>query len=558
MFVVLPTFHFLFWCAGSVLDVSAGRLDPAFLENQDETVLRGSIVPAGDSERIKPTLSISSPSPGQRWSNAVFVLKGTAKDNVRVDEVRYKLNGEDWEEASTSNRWTNWTATVRLSPGTNVVRVYARDTSGNRSLTNARTFSYVLTAPFQLKIQGAGTVTPLSSGEPLEIGRRYTIAAAPRPDNFFSNWVGSATTTNRTLSFFWASNFSLTANFFTNPFIALRGTYTGLHQLADEPAWDSSGLFTVTLRPAGTYSGKLYVAGASYPLSGTFDQSLGSMKRVVRPGTNELLIRLQLLEGSDELSGVVSNAHFVSRLVGYRSGFATTKPATNLAGRYTAILSGGGDPATSPFGQGFATVAVASSGNVVIKGKLADGAAVAQIAPLAADGHVAFHAPLYSRRGSIFGWLDFTNTTETDLTGPLLWTKTPTTGGNFYRAGFANTVNALGSRYIATQKPLLNFSNAIVLLEGGNLGAPLTNDVILSPLNRVTVLPTNVHRLVLTPSVPAGTFSGTFHNPATGRISPIKGALLQKQNAGSGFLLGTNQSGRVFFGLPEDYWLIAR
>ena len=561
MFSVVRSSQVLLWGAVLVLTVSGGTPDPGFLHRQDEAALRAGldfVEAGGDSERVRPTVSITSPTTGQRWSNAVFVLKGTAKDNVRVAEVLYRLNEEDWEEASTTNRWTNWTATVRLLPGTNTVRVYAKDTSGNRSLTNARTFSYVLTTPLQLTIQGAGTVTSLKPGQSLELGKRYTLKATPRPNNFFSNWVGSVTSTNRTLSFFCTSNFNVTANFVTNPFIALRGTYTGLHQLPDEPVWDSAGLFTLTLRSTGAYSGRLYLAGASYPFSGAFDQSLASRKRILRSGTNELLVSMQLLEGSDEITGSVSNANFFTRLSGYRSGFSTAKPATNLVGKYTAIFSGGGDPVTSPFGQSYATLTVANSGSVTIKGTLADGTAVAQIVPLAANGHMAFHAALYTRRGSIFGWLGFTDTEETDLTGPLLWTKLPVTSGNYYRGGFANTVNTLGSRYIATRKPVLNFGNAIVRLEGGNLTMPLSNDAVLSPLNRVTIVSTNVHRLTLTPSASAGTFTGTFHNPATGKTSPIKGALLQKQNAGGGFLLGTNQSGRVYFGLPENYPLFSR
>jgi hypothetical protein len=38
--------------------------------------------------------------------------------------------------------------------------------------------------------------------------------------------------------------------------------------------------------------------------------------------------------------------------------------------------------------------------------------------------------------------------------------------------------------------------------------------------------------------------------PGTTRSVPFKGVLLQNQTNGSGYFLGTNQSGRVFFG-PE-------
>jgi hypothetical protein len=58
---------------------------------------------------------------------------------------------------------------------------------------------------------------------------------------------------------------------------------------------------------------------------------------------------------------------------------------------------------------------------------------------------------------------------------------------------------------------------------------------------------------VLTLGVPAGTFVGSFLNPDTHRPSPIKGVLLQKQNAGGGFFLGTNQSGAAYFGASGGF-----
>ena len=41
--------------------------------------------------------------------------------------------------------------------------------------------------------------------------------------------------------------------------------------------------------------------------------------------------------------------------------------------------------------------------------------------------------------------------------------------------------------------------------------------------------------------------------PATGKLSPIKGVLLQKQKSAGGFALGTNESGAAYFGLPENF-----
>ena len=85
-----------------------------------------------------------------------------------------------------------------------------------------------------------------------------------------------------------------------------------------------------------------------------------------------------------------------------------------------------------------------------------------------------------------------------------------------------------------------------------NLSSPLTNEVTLSALNKITVTSTNTNKLVLTLSLPTGLLNGSFLNPDTKKTSPIKGVVLQKQNTGGGFFLGTNQSGAVSLGRPED------
>jgi len=101
--------------------------------------------------------------------------------------------------------------------------------------------------------------------------------------------------------------------------------------------------------------------------------------------------------------------------------------------------------------------------------------------------------------------------------------------------------------------PVLNLSNAVVLLEGGNLASRATNDVLLSLFNKLTFTSTNANKLRLTLSLPTGLLAGKFINPQTLRPSPIKGALLPKQNAGGGFFLGTNQSGALYLGTAEDF-----
>ena len=110
----------------------------------------------------KPTIAMTAPTAGQRWSNAVFTVKGTATDNVQVTNVWYQLNGGNWNVAATTNNWTNWQAPVVLIPSTNVVRAYAVDSSGNNSITSTQSIQYVVVVLPVITADRQGDVLTLS------------------------------------------------------------------------------------------------------------------------------------------------------------------------------------------------------------------------------------------------------------------------------------------------------------------------------------------------------------------------------------------------------------
>ena len=89
-------------------------------------------------------------------------MTGKAGDNVAVGTVYYSLNGSGWTAATTANNWTNWTANLTLTPGTNTVQAYAVDTSGNLSPTNTVKFEYVVLKP--LTVQISDSARPIPSG----------------------------------------------------------------------------------------------------------------------------------------------------------------------------------------------------------------------------------------------------------------------------------------------------------------------------------------------------------------------------------------------------------
>jgi uncharacterized repeat protein (TIGR03803 family) len=65
-----------------------------------------------------PTLTVASPKKTLQTTNSQIIASGTAKDKVAVSAVMWSLNGGGWNEASTFNGWTNWTAALNLTvPG---------------------------------------------------------------------------------------------------------------------------------------------------------------------------------------------------------------------------------------------------------------------------------------------------------------------------------------------------------------------------------------------------------------------------------------------------------
>jgi len=103
----------------------------------------------------RPTLTISSPTSGQRMSNALATVKGGAGDNWKVSGVWYQFNGAAWTPAPTTNSWTNWGMTLPLVAGTNTLKAFALDVAGNYSSTNS--VSFVSSNTFKLQLAfGAG------------------------------------------------------------------------------------------------------------------------------------------------------------------------------------------------------------------------------------------------------------------------------------------------------------------------------------------------------------------------------------------------------------------
>ena len=168
---------------------------------------------SGAADYKAPTIQITAPTSGQRWSNAVFAVTGKAGDNVGVSNVFYSVNNSAWAIATTSNNWANWTAQVALTSGANTLAAYAVDISGNASATNTLSFVYVLSAVLTVHVTPGGTVVTNYNGMLLPIGQTYSMTTKTNVGFVFSGWTGSITTNSPKLTFVMASNLVFTANF---------------------------------------------------------------------------------------------------------------------------------------------------------------------------------------------------------------------------------------------------------------------------------------------------------------------------------------------------------
>ena len=208
----------------------------------------------------KPTITITNPAANARLSNAVAQVSGTASDNGQVAQVFYKLNAGGWLAASGTS---NWQSSVTLIPGTNIFSAYSIDWVGNISVTNSENIIYVVTALATVQTNGNGTISPNYNGQPLEIGRNYSMTATAGAGFAFTNWSGGINlpltliTNGPTIQFLMVTNLMLQANFVdvTKPTLSITNVTAGMNV--------SNAAFTVK----GTAGDNVAVASVYFSLS---------------------------------------------------------------------------------------------------------------------------------------------------------------------------------------------------------------------------------------------------------------------------------------------------
>ena len=547
----------------------------------------GPLFAAVDS--VKPTVSITAPTANQRITNASFFVQGTAKDNQAIDSVWYQLNGGALATASTSNGWFNWSAKVTLDPGTNILRAFAIDATGNRSATNTRTVTYVVLAPLAVVIAGRGSVelwsqyenfwdrnlrakivvpgtaSSIQSNLPaVELGRAYTLLAKPAANWFLSNWSGGVVSDNPVLAFTMQPGLRLQANFVTNPFAPFRGDYKGLFYTTNRVTPTNSGAVGLTVRENGAYTGALTIGKDNFAISGLFNGAGHALAKVVRlvetyvgggcgtytPPTRKvstsLTAELQLEFGPrQEVRGSITDGSWFAPLRAGRSIYDGKTKQAPQAGNYTMIIKGAPGSPSSPGGDGFGTVVVNSKGAISFQGTLAEGSKIEQKTALAKGSEWPLFASVQSGQGILIGWINFADEPSSDFSAPSIhWVKAPNTKNKLYPKGFATETTIVGSRYTTptTTMNLLGWSNGVIVVNGVGLNGALAANFQIQTNYHGVFSPTNTNTFTLNFNVAQGLHTGSFRLPGSKVNTPFQGAVLQKSAWGSGFYVGSASS----------------
>ncbi len=189
-------FKFTNWTGGTSLPLAVitNKATIQFLM-QSNLILQANFV-----DVTRPKLTIASIPNQQKMTTTLAHVNGTAIDNWKINSVWYQLNDDDWNRATTTNSWKNWTAMVPLTLKTNKLKAYAVDFTGNTSTTNI--VRMVSTNIFKLELAFASANLMTSNGLNLNLQASSGVNGQIQTSTDLVNWlpltnfVGSNTTIN--------------------------------------------------------------------------------------------------------------------------------------------------------------------------------------------------------------------------------------------------------------------------------------------------------------------------------------------------------------------------
>jgi hypothetical protein len=216
-------------------------------------------------------------------------------------------------------------------------------------------------------------------------------------------------------------------------------------------------------------------------------------------------------------------------------------------GLYTVVFPSKAQPgspaaATYPQGHGFGSIKVSANGQATLRGKLGDGSVFTASAPFSKGYRLPCYAQLYSKHGSIAGFLSLEEINAvSEFRGyDLNWFRPIQASAKYYPAGWPNGVmlDCLGSEYVvppaSTRSVFPNLTavnlltgNALLTFADGKLSGasnPLAKPLNINVANQVKNISDTTFTLRISSST--GGLSGSFTH-SDGTHPAFKGVILQ-------------------------------
>lgn len=155
-------------------------------------------------------------------------------------------------------------------------------------------------------------------------------------------------------------------------------------------------------------------------------------------------------------------------------------------------------------------------------------------------------------KGSISGHIYLPAQVGEPVSGEIVWFQPGEPAGVVLAViGSAYVAPTLASANTTSPSSTIDSTSkarlGMVVLSGGDLPAEVQIPALIAN-NTFTALPNSpIRRFSLTINPKNGKFIGEFKHPVTRKSNPIRGIILQLQQIGAGYFLGSVQSGAVVF-----------
>lgn len=393
---------------------------------------------------------------------------------------------------------------------------------------------------------GLGSV-PVKFAKPSvqAVGSELSIKATAAAGYLFESWrdaeTGAVLSTLPTYVFTMPGRINLQANFMVSPFVAGKGTYTGLLQGG---TYDLSGVAKVTIGATGSFTANFNLGGSVGKVSNSFDVHSHYDGGFTLANNRLFSLSLDLAPGGI-LTGTVTDLVNAGQ-VPLGALRAAAKAPKGLAGAYTAAFPLATPDSALPGGTGFGRFTVSATGAVAFTGALGDGTAIMVAGQLNAAGAWPFFLPPAKIPQTVLGTLMPNAAAPFRFDGSLQWFRAPKDGDPLYPTGFtAQPLVFTSGRFTAPALvPTLKtqaMTSADLTFTGADLALPF--DLPLN-ISRAGKGDAGSFSLVQATGLFSGSFLDPTPNPAV--LRPFRGVFLQSSASGQGlFTLPTGATGAV-------------